>query len=158
MSSFKKRKNKNGVMFFISFLLIAVLSVAVIFAFVKIDKNEKTKTLDSNRFTYSIGLLDETKGDYVQGTSSIYTKDFYNVDGLIIDVDEDATVKYKLYFFDENQELISTSEELSSDFDSTTTPEGAKYFKVMITPTNDVEVSRSEISTYASQLTVTINK
>jgi len=157
MSSFKKRITSNNFKWIVTFGLILILSISLIFAFVKINRNEDTKTLGSNSLTYSIGLLDE-EGEYVQGTSSIYLKDFESVDGLTIDVEDKATVTYKLFFYNADKEFLESTEELSADFDSSTLPEGAEYFKVMITPTNDAEVSLFEISTYAGQLAISVNK
>lgn len=157
MSSFKKRMSVNDIKWIISFVLIAMLIVAVIFAFVKIDKNEKTKTLGTNSFTYAIGLLD-AEGEYEQGTSSIYMKDYYSVDGLTIELQDKATVTYKLFFYDENKEFIDMTSDLSLSYDSSSTPTTAEYFRIMITPTNDAEVSFFEIDDYAKQLTVSINK
>lgn len=161
MSSFKKRMSKNNVKFVVLFSLVAILIVGMIFALVKIDKNEKTKTLGSGTFTYAIGLLDD-EGGYEQGTSSIYLKDFYSVDGLTIEVKEDATVTYSIFFYNEDKENVGKELDLEGNFDITSDSvsvlETAKYFKIMITPTNDAEVSWNEINTYASQLTVTINK
>ena len=65
MGSFKKRLNVNKIKWYITFFFIAMLTVAMVFAFVKIDKQEKTKTLCSSSFTYSIGLLDDKEGDYM---------------------------------------------------------------------------------------------
>lgn len=157
MSSFKKRTNSNNIKLIISFVLIAMLSVAVIFAFVKIDKNEKTKTLGSNSFTYAIGLLD-TEGKYEQGTSSIYTKDYVSVDGLTVEIKDKATITYKIFFYDSNKDFINKTSDLSLNYDGSSIPYNAEYFKIMITPTNDAEVSWIEIGTYAGQLTVTVNK
>lgn len=157
MSSFNKRLNANNVKWIISFILIAMLSIAVVFAFVKIDRNEKTKTLGTNSFTYAIGLLD-AEGEYEQGTSSIYTKDFTSVDGLTIEIKDKATITYKLFFYDSNKEFVDKTSDLSLNYDGSSVPATAEYFKVMITPTNDAEVSWNEIGTYASQLTVTVNK
>ena len=134
-----------------------MLSIAVIFAFVKIDKNEKTKTLGTNSFTYAIGLLD-AEGEYEQGTSSIYMKDYYSVDGLTIEIEDKATITYKLFFYDENNDFIDMTSDLSLSYDSSSTPATAEYFRIMITPTNDAEVSFFEIDDYAEQLTVSINK
>lgn len=157
MSSFNKRLNANKIKWIITFTLIAILSIAVIFAFVKIDKNEKTKTLGTNSFTYSIGVLD-SEGEYEQGTSSIYTKNYYSVDGLTVEIEKDATITYKLFFYDEDKEFVSNTSDLSLNYDGSNVPATAEYFRVMITPTNDAEVSFFEIGTYAGQLTVTINK
>lgn len=157
MSSFKKRMSASNIKWIITFVLIAMLSVAVIFAFVKIDKNEKTKTLGTNSFTYAIGLLD-AEGEYEQGTSSIYMKDYYSVDGLTVELKDKATVTYKLFFYDEDKEFIDMTSDLSLNYDSSSTPATAEYFRIMITPTNDAEVSFFEINNYAGQLTVSINK
>lgn len=157
MSSFKKRMSASNIKWIITFVLIAMLSLAVIFAFVKIDKNEKTKTLGTNSFTYAIGLLD-AEGEYEQGTSSIYMKDYYLVDGLTVELKDKATVTYKLFFYDEDKEFIDMTSDLSLSYDSSSTPATAEYFRIMITPTNDAEVSFFEINDYAEQLTVSINK
>lgn len=157
MSSFNKRMNTNRIKWIICFILIAMLSVAVVFAFVKIDRNETTKTLGSGSSTYAVGLLDDS-GAYKQGTSSIYMKDFASADGLTVEIEEDATVKYKVFFYDADKTFIEKTADLSEDYDGSAIPSTAKYFKIMITPTNDAEVSWTEIRTYASQLTVTVNK
>ena len=156
MSSFKKVDSLN-LKWIISLVLIALLSVAMVFAFVKIDKNESTKTIGGNSFNYSIGLLDES-GEYEQGTSSIYMKSFYDVDGLTVEVAEDATVTYKICFYDEDKNFVSMTESLSEDFDGSTTPENAEYFRVVVTPTNDAEVQWTEIGMYAGMITVTVSK
>ena len=157
MSSFKMRMSANNFKWVVTFVLIAMLSIAVIFAFVKIDKNEKTRTLGTSSFTYSIGLLD-SEGEYEQGTSSIYLKDYYSVDGLTIELKDKATVTYKLFFYDADKEFVDMTSDLSLSYDSTSTPATAEYFRIMITPTNDAEVSFFEIDDYAKQLTVSINK
>ena len=148
---------KMNLKWMISLVLVAILSIGVITALVKIDRNETTKDINGNVFTYSIGLIDET-GEYEQGTSSIYMKDFQDVDGLTCKLDEKASITYEINFYDEDKEFISSTGSLEADFESSSIPENAKYFKVEITPTNDAEVSFFEINTYAKQLTVTVNK
>ena len=157
MSSFKKRMNATNIKLIVSFVLIAMLSLAVVFAFVKIDKNEKTKTLGANSFTYAIGILD-SEGNYEQGTTSIYTKDYHSVDGLTVELKDDATVTYKVFFYDENEDFVGVASDLSGISDIVENANSVEYFRVMITPTNDAEVSFFEIDDYAGQLTITINK
>lgn len=157
MSSFKRRMSGSNFKFLITFILLAILSLAIVFAFVKIDKNETDKTIGTNFFTYSIGLLDE-EGEYKQGTSSIYMKDYETVDGLTVEIKDKATITYKLFFFDKDKNFVDKTSELSASNSTFTVPATAEYFKLMITPTNDAEVSLFEINTYASQLTVKVNK
>lgn len=137
------------------FVLITILSVGLISVAVKLDDSIKTRDVRASE--YIIGALGDT-GQEKEDTGSIVTEDFINVSGLTITVKEDANVTYKLYFYDDKKEFISTSEELDSDSNSTTVVEGAKYFKIVITPTGDSEISNLEISKYAKRLTVTVNK
>lgn len=152
MASFKK---KNKILWIISFALIAILAIGLITTISRVNRNETTNTLGGNSLTYSVHMLDD-KGEVVQGTSSITTKSFYKADGLKCEIKEKATIEYKVFFYDEDLEFISATDTLTEDFD--TVEENAKYFKIMITPTNDAEVSFFEISTYGSQLIVTFNK
>ena len=72
-------------------------------------------------------------------------------------IDDDASVTYKLYFFGAEETFISSTSALSTDFDGEL-PEGAKYFKIAITPANDTKVEWFEINGYVSQLSVVVNK
>lgn len=137
------------------FILIGILSVGLISVALKLDDSIKTRDVKASE--YIIGSLGSTGKD-VESTGSIVTEDLINVSGLTITVKEDANVTYKLFFYDNEKEFISASEELDSDTNSTTVVEGAKYFRIMITPENDSEVSLTEISKYANRLTVTVNK
>lgn len=157
MSNYKRLGSIN-LKWIISLVLIVLLSVAVVFAFVKIDNMETTKTIGGNSFNYSIGLINDETGEYEQGTSSIYTKNYFNVDGLTIEVDEDSTVSYKVCFYDEDQNFISMTDSLTENFDGSTTPENAEFFRIMITPTNDVEVNWTEIGLYSNMITVSVSK
>ena len=139
----------------LTFVLITILSVGLIAVAVKLDDSIKTR--DVSVTEYTIGALGDT-GKEKEDTGSIVTEDFINVSGLTITVKEDANVTYKLYFYDEEKEFISATEELDTDTNSTTVVEGAKYFKIVITPTGDSEISNLEISKYAKRLTVTVNK
>ena len=83
--------------------------------------------------------------------------------GCTIDIDEDnATISYRVVFYDEEGEYLSTTEALETDYDETTTPETAESFRVVITPDQvdgeDVEISIFTMSKYANQLDVAYNK
>ena len=60
-------------------------------------------------------------------------------------------------FFGAEEAFISSTSALSTDFDGEL-PEGAKYFKIAITPANDTKVEWFEINGYVSQLSVVVNK
>ena len=71
-------------------------------------------------------------------------------------MDKGANVTYTLFFYGTDKELISKTNAQSSTYRGTF-PEGAKYFRVMITPTADEDgiVKGNEFSKYAKLVTVT---
>lgn len=139
-------------------VIVCVLLVALIggvtFAIVKTVKNEKTKEISF--LSYEVGGLDET-GATVQDKASVRLKDYITTDGLTVKIDEKATVTYKVYYYDTDKNFVSVTDALSTDF-AETIPETAKYAKILITPTEDNDISLFEIRGYAKQLTVTVNK
>ncbi len=153
----KVSRNSTKIKWIVAFSLIAVLLVSMIFALVKLDKLETTKPINGNMFNYSVGILDEN-GEYKKDTSSIYLKSYYDVDGLDIDFVEESTITYKVAFYDDNKDFIEMTGSLAEDFDSSSIPTEAEYFRVCITPTNDAEVSLFEIGDYSNMLTIKVNK
>ena len=157
MSSFKRHVKKDKAKWIITFMLISILIVSMIFAFVRIDRNEDTKTLGTGVFTYSVGVINEN-GKVEEGNGGIYTNDYYTVDGLVCDLADESTVTYKIFFYDAEQNFIESTDELAVDYDSANLPDGAEFFRIMITPVDDAEVTFFEIGSYGGQLIVTINK
>ncbi len=153
----RNRLFNNKLKMTLLWVVIGLLVVGLVFVFVKMDRNEKTKTIGTTSLTYAIGILD-AEGEYEQGTSSIYMKELHAVDGLTCELDEDATITYKIVFYDEDKKFVDSTGDLSLNYDGTAIPTTAEYFRIEITPTNDAEVSFFEIGTYAKQLTVTVNK
>ena len=139
-------------------IIVCVLLVALIggvtYAIVRVAQKEDTKEISS--LAYKIGALDDN-GDFVKNTASIVSKDFVSTDGLTIKLQENADVSYKVYFFDTDKAFVSATEAQSADF-AGTIPENSKFAKIVITPLHDAEVSIFEMSGYAKQLTVTVNK
>ena len=139
-------------------IIVCVLLVALIgcvtYAIVRVAQKEDTKEISS--LAYKIGALDDN-GDFVKNTASIVSKDFVSTDGLTIKLQENADVSYKVYFFDTDKAFVSATEAQFADF-AGTIPENAKFAKIVITPLHDAEVSIFEMSGYAKQLTVTVNK
>lgn len=139
-------------------IIVCVLLVALIggvtYAIVRVVQKGETKEISS--LAYKIGALDDN-GTFMKNTASIVSKDFISSDGLTIKLQENAEVSYKVYFYDADKAFVSASEAQSADY-ADTIPENAKYAKIVITPLHDAEVSIFEMSGYAKQLTVTVNK
>ena len=139
-------------------IIVCVLLVALIggvtYAIVRVVHKDETKEISS--LAYKIGALDDN-GAFMKNTASIVSKDFIFSDGLTIKLQENAEVSYKVFFYDTDKAFVSASEAQSADY-AGTIPENAKYVKIVITPLHDAEVSIFEMSGYAKQLTVTVNK
>lgn len=150
----REHAKSDKIKWIIAFVLIAIIGLGLIGLTVSINQKETTKRIGIE--AYSIGTLNET-GDFVENEEGLCTKGLYTVDGLTVKIDEDANVTYKLYFFDTEETFISSTAALSTDFDGEL-PEGAKYFKIGITPANDTTVEWFEINGYVSQLSVIVNK
>ena len=127
---------------------------------VKFSKQEKTVSVSG--FNYSIGGISSSTGKDVESKLSMYTRNYGNVDGMEIKVKDDATITYKVAFYDEDKAFVDMSDALDEDFDISDLPEGAEYFRVVITPNQvdgeDVKVSIFTILHYANMLTITYNK
>lgn len=156
MSKLNKHIVGDKIKWILVFLLLIVIGGGLIATAVKLNGTIKTKEIGSS--AYGIGSISATTGKYVEDTSSIYSKDFITVDGLIIELKEDANVSYKLFFYDKEKEFISATDALTSGTNSTSVVDNAKYFKIVITPNADSKLTFLDISKYAERVSVTVNK
>ncbi len=135
-----KGKNKN----LWKKIAIAVAGVLIIGAFVtlavKLDRQTSTTRIGSEK--YSIGTIDATGKSTDTNTSIALTKAI-TVDGLKCELEEGAKITYQIFFYDKDGKFISSTGELSADFDGEGIPETAKTARIMITPTADEDGSVS---------------
>lgn len=140
------QRKGNTALVIIGILMIVVCLVMV--AQVNNSRFDQIGVLD-----WKIGALDE-QGEFIADTGSIVTKDFHTSEDLVIEMEKDALVTYKVYWYNGDEEFISCdSAEQTGDYEGTA-PEGAELFKVVITPTNDAEVSLLEVNEYAGKLVI----
>lgn len=148
-----EKKNKiKWILTIVSFVLSLATIIGVLFAF---GNMAETKTMSST--AYHIGTIDDG-GKIVDSRKSIYS-DMKTTESLEITLDEDSQITYKVVFYDENEDFISMSETLETDFDTTATPENAEYFRVVITPNQidgeDTIVNIFNMGKYTKMLNVT---
>lgn len=136
-------------------LVLLALIGAVIGLAVKLNRQTDIQRLGGE--AYSIGILDEM-GEKKDGNTSIYTRRAIAVDGLTCKLKFNAKIKYKLFFYDEDDAFISSTEDLTADFDGKGIPGNADSVRIMITPLEDDRVTLTEVLDYAKQLTVTVNR
>ena len=158
MSNYELRKHKASdmVKWVIIFLIAIGLIGAVITLFVLLDR--QTTVTEIGPEAYTIAALNEN-GEQTDGDTSIVTRSAFTTDGLKVEIEDEATVTYMLYFYGAEDEFISKTAALSEDFDGSI-PENAETAKIVITPTADEDdkVDLTEVLGYAGQVTVTVNK
>ncbi len=147
-----KMKWTTKLIIFVVTLVIIALTIWLAVLGARVNKLDKTDEL-SARNDYEKGMLAEDGGE-MRGTIAIRSKDFVPINGLNVDIRDNAGITYRIFFYDENQVFLESTAELAVDYDMSQLPELAKYARFMIKPVNDPEVSRSEIKEYASELTV----
>lgn len=158
MSNYELRKHKASDMIkWVIIFLIAIGSIgAVITLFVLLDR--QTTVTEIGPEAYTIATLNEN-GEQTDGDTSIVTRSAFTTDGLKVEIEDEATVTYTLYFYGAENEFISKTAALSEDFDGSI-PENAETAKIVITPIEDEDgkVELTEVLGYAGQVTVTVNK
>ena len=153
----RKHKTADAVKWVVVFLLVIGLIGAVVTLFVMLDR--QTTVTEIGAEAYTIATLDDS-GEQTDGDTSIVTRNAVTTDGLKVEIADDATVTYALYFYDADGEFVSKTADLSADFDGSAIPENAETAKIVITPTADEDgkVDLTEVLGYAGQVTVTVNK
>lgn len=142
-------------------LIILAVGMVVLFLMVANMANNSVDVKSVGAFAFEIGGLD-AEGNEIKNTGCIRLKKAVNADGLEIVIDEEADIKYVVYFFSLNEDgeevFLSKTDVLEADLEVSLIPEGAELAKVVIEPTMDAEVSFWEIEGYAGQLSISYNK
>lgn len=109
--------------------------------------------------SFTRGSLNE-KGLILESNTELVTKNYFECRGLIIALDEDSDVTYKVFYFDKNKEFISSTEEITGKYDGEDMPENAVYARIVVTPDIDEDETLSllDISKYSKQLTITVSR
>lgn len=145
-------------------VLIAALFTAVVVAFVKISKIEKTK--DVGTLSYTIGSLNADDGKEIKDEHSLRSKHLSADKFNKIDIKDKADVTYQIFYYNADKKFIGKSADLSADtteLEKTqiveTATENVKYFRVVIKVTDTAKkVTIFNMNKYVKQVTVTLNK
>lgn len=157
------RKTKSR----LSNLLTLVLLIGIIFGSIALIKHVINDKGDDGYVeihpSYEIGSLN-TAGKYVKADSSVYTKEAFKCDGLQVIPDFDNTIKYQLFFYDEDDNFISSTTMGEEKF-LDGVPATAKLARILIVPkwdsNTDVSDKKINIFTmykYTKQLTIRVVK
>ena len=99
---------------------------------------------DKVSVAYVVGGLNDS-GKYVETEETLYTKDGFDVEGkeVYADIDFDANIEYQLFFYDDNDEFIESSDVLTGDY-TMTAPDEAVICRVEITPVWSDETEKGD--------------
>ena len=116
---------------------------------------------------FEVGGLNDANGKFEESKKTIYTKDAFECYGLEVSLDFDNNIKYQLFYYDENNEFIGSSDIMTSTFDSDDTlmPYETKYCRIEVTPIletdvkeKDQEIKWYEVAKYSTQLDIKVSK
>lgn len=133
--------------------IIAISAIGVGVAKIVEYTKEDLKTISPS---FSVGNLG-SDGKYVNDESTLYTKEAFQCDGLQIKLDFDNEIEYQIYFYDDLDNFVESTEVLSSAY-SETVHDG--YARIVIMPTNDEDgkIGLTERITYPDQMTIKVAK
>ena len=152
------RRNKKGLLG--KFAVIALALGAILGVAHLISKNDED--LRTQRVTFNVGGLNEN-GKYAESENSLYTKKSFDCKGLKIELDFDADIEYQVFFYDENDNFVESSERLSSGQTFEDVEDHVKARIVIYPNWNDVKVEDQKINifnkvTYTSQMKILVAK
>lgn len=157
--SYRKKSNVWKVIFTILIIILVISGISVLYNHFNNNVDEEGRVKIS--LNYKIGGLN-AEGKYEETKQSIYTKDAFKCEGLNILYDFDSTITYKVFFYDNSGNYISSTESLEADYKDEI-PSDAYYARIVITPIwtegtddNDKEINIFQIYKYAKQLTVKV--
>ncbi|MBQ9482166.1 MAG: hypothetical protein IJU84_08385 [Clostridia bacterium] len=165
MSKLGKVMKTNKFKWIISIVLIAILGLAVLGLVARMNRNETVKTVDN--FSYSIGRLDDEDGKTLLkdgnklDNTGIYTGNYIPYNNLVIELGDNAKVRYCVNFYDEDFQFLGVSSFVTADYSTDIIPvaidaDDIKYVRLEVVPTADKDgkVSLFEVTKYANMLTV----
>lgn len=133
--------------------IVAVSAVGVGVAKLVEYMQDDLKTISPS---FDVGNLG-ADGKYVNDESTLYTKEAFQCDGLQIKLDFDNEIDYQIFFYDDLDNFIESTEVLSAAY-SETVHDG--YARIVIIPNNDEDgkIGLTERLTYPGQMTIKVAK
>lgn len=136
--------------------VLAILGAAAgVVAWTQSDKYDQKDLSHVGR--YDVGALD-SNGNYMSVNTSIYTKKPIECQGLNCTLSFDSVVSYEIFFYDQNNVFVHRTGKLTGAFVEDSVPFFVKFARIVITPNDDDKVTSLEVSKYAKQLTVKVNR
>lgn len=157
------RKTKDLIFKIVSVVLVVATLVgigALIGHFVsnKADDNGRVEI----KLDYKVGGL-TSYGKYQETKESIYTKEAFQCQGLLIEPQFDSTITYQVFFYDNLGNFVSSTSSMEGYY-TDEIPTGSSYARIVITPKwdkdtkdDDRKINIFQVSKYSKQLTIKVN-
>lgn len=143
---------------------IGLGSVIGITALVSKIAEDDLKTV---RPIFKVGSLDDSTGEYVKGTSTVYSAEF-ECQGLLITPKFESKVSYKVFYYDTNKDFLGKTELLSDVYMGVPNDENlnlgsksvedVKYARILIYPEDDAKIYWYEVIKYSTALKIEVYK
>ena len=140
-------------------LLVIVAAFSLIMGFTsnsgKVDKDGRVEV----DLSWEVGALNTT-GKYLEADDKLYNKTAFKCKGLTVKLDFDANVKYQIFYYNEDEVFISSTEVLDASY-TDQEPQGAVYARIVISPVFGSDVAEPSIkiwekASYTKQLFVKV--
>ena len=140
----------------IALVLAGVAALTAVAFGVKAIVDYTKNDLKKLTLSFDVGNLG-ADGKYVNDESTLYTKDAFACDGLQIKLDFDNEIDYQIFYYDDLDNFVSSTDIYSEAFGDSVK---ATHARLVIIPTNDEDnkISFKERITYPGQMTVKVAK
>ena len=154
MAKYRRRIDIKGIITAIFAVAILAGIIAVCVAFFGKD----TKTISFASF--STGDLD-ANGEFTKSATTVYTKDYFECQGLAVEIDFESSSEYEVFYYREDKSFIGSTGALDDYYEKGLTYDNAKYAKIVIYPELEAGVTKIalwDVWKYAKDLKITVNK
>lgn len=150
------RNNKGKKILVVTLAILLVVTLGAVFVSHFAPSNAGT------RLDFSIGGLNET-GAYEEADNTLYTKNAIEIeDDFRVKLVFNSTIKYQVFFYDELDKFISSTDVMTESSEPTI-PENATHYRVEVTPIWDEDVKKDDrvigwfdINGYEKQLLIEV--
>ena len=150
---FKTNKSKKTILSIVLIVLSCILVFGLVFGLAKTVGDKDTKTIHPS---FSVGSL-TADGKFQESENQIYTKKAFECTGLNVALDFDAEITYQIFFYNYDGTFNSATESLSAHY-TDGSPLFATHARIVITPNEDKEIKWYEVSGYANQISIKVDK
>ena len=160
MAAYKTKKRWKSILCGILVVATIIGACAGIAAIAKKD----TKTISS--WAFERGGVNSETGDYVKSDTSVYTPELIECKGLEITPDFDSTVKYQIFWYNEDAMYIGCTDKTttSAEVFKNAVPTLAVFARIVIYPCDDAgkdikdAIKFYEVRQHVRSLEITVSK